>query len=501
MTDFYRIPRDIPAAHGVDPLVICRLIDEWEKQDLGLHSFMLVRHGFVVAEGWWAPYNAEYPHMLNSMSKSFTSTAIGFAVQDGLLSVDDLVLSFFPNHVEHPHENMQKMTVRHLLTMSTGHGPTNADFIFNFPDPIRAFLSSEVPNEPGSRFVYNTGATYMLSAIIRQVTGKKLLDYLQEKLLDPLGIHGVHWEECPLGNNLGGVGFNVKTEDLAKLGLLYLNEGRWNGQQLLSADWVHEATKRHINNDAATQTPWLDCAEDEPATVEVTDWNRGYGYQFWRCIPQNVYRGDGAFGQYSIVMPDQDAVLAITAGSSQMREILKPVWDILLPALLQNTLPYDRDAQDILLNRLHTLQIALPQPTASPTVLPSYTYQFPHNTAGVERIAFRFDSDERDTLIFTAGGRDFVLHPGRNTWYEQHFDLPSSESVLSFPFRGIDFYADIASAGAWVDENTYELRTVCTHYAYVRTLRFTFVQDRMTLEYHQNAGMPTEGMLVQAYRI
>ena len=490
------LPYALPAAEGVDPAAVLQLVNTWEADHIGIHSMMLIRHDRIIAEAWWAPYAPELPHMMNSLSKSWTSTAIGFAVQDKLLTVEDPVLSFFPGMVTHPHENMTKMQIKHLLTMSTGHSPHNTDFIFSYPDPVRAFLESEVAEEPGHRFLYNTGATYMLSAIIRQVTGRSTYEYLQEKLFAPLGIRGISWETDALGNSLGGVGLNLKTEDIAKLGLLYLHEGRWNGKQLLSADWVREATRMHIRNDGATETPWLDSDTLPPDDVPPTDWNRGYGYQFWRCIPDGTYRADGAFGQYCIVMPQQDAVLAITAGQGDMQAILTPVWNVLLPAMADHAYPEAHDIQKKLTDTLRTRQIAPPQPRFDPAEPCNCAYQLPDNPFGISHIAFRFQPKGRNAIVITKSGQEHVIYPACGTHHDQYFDA----AAQSFPFSAFTAYGDLAFAGAWQSANQYELQVVCTHSAYIRTFSFTFVQDRLTVAYRQNVACPPDGFRWVGYR-
>ena len=492
------LPYALPTAAGVDPSAILKLVDTWESKSISIHSMMLIRHDRIVAEAWWAPYAPELPHMMNSLSKSWTSTAIGFAVQDRLLTVEDPVLSFFPGVAAHPHENMTKMRVKHLLTMSTGHSPNNADFIFAYPDPVRAFLESEVAAEPGSRFLYNTGATYMLSAIIRQVTGRTTYEYLQEKLFAPLGIRGISWETDALGNSLGGVGLNLKTEDIAKLGLLYLHEGRWNGKPLLNSDWIREATRMHIRNDGATETPWLDSDAAAPDDIVPTDWNRGYGYQFWRCVPDGVYRADGAFGQYCIVMPKQDAVLAITAGQGDMQAILTPIWELLLPAMADHALPDAPDAQKALNDVLRSRRIVPPQPLFDPAEPCSCTYQLPDNPFGISHIAFRIQPKGRSAIVITKSGQDHVIYPACGAHHDQYFDAAAERS---FPFNAFTPYGDLAFAGAWQAADCYELQVVCTHSAYIRTFRFTFVQDRLIVDYRQNVACPADGLHWIGYRV
>ena len=297
------------------------------KQEL--HSVMIVKDGKVVKEKWLNGGAAETPHVLNSVSKTFTATAVGFAIAEGKISLSDKVISFFPDRLPAEiSENLRKMEVRHLLSMSTGHDyapdrhKMGAD-----ADWIKGFYAEPVLHEPGSFFVYNSLATYMLSAIVQKVTGEKVVDYLQDRLFAPLGIEGATWEECSQGINVGGWGLYVKTEDMAKLGLLYLQKGKWNGKQLLSKKWVKMATTSHVASRPAGVRP-----ENVKVKPEDSDWLQGYCYQMWRCR-HNAFRADGAAGQYIIVMPDQNVVIAITAQLSNMQREINHVWNHLLPAL------------------------------------------------------------------------------------------------------------------------------------------------------------------------
>jgi CubicO group peptidase (beta-lactamase class C family) len=343
---------------------------------------MLLRHGQVVAEGWWQPYGPEDPHKLYSLSKSFTSTAVGLAVAEGYFLVNEPILSFFPEEAPaRVSENLAAMRVRHLLSMSAGHAEDTMNPMVESEDGnwVKAFLALPVEYEPGAHFLYNNGASYMLSAIVQKVTGLKLLDYLQPRLLEPLGIEHATWETSPQGINTGGWGLSLKTEEIARFGQMYLQKGMWRGQRLLSEAWVEEATTRQVANDPA----------------ENIDWEQGYGYQFWRCR-HGAYRGDGAFGQFCVVMPDQQVVLAMTAGVGKMQGVLDLVWKHLLPALAPAPLPEDNLAQAALSRKLASLAF-LPvqgQPSSlSAARVSGKSYLFEANDQKVKTISCDFNGE------------------------------------------------------------------------------------------------------------
>jgi CubicO group peptidase (beta-lactamase class C family) len=273
------LPRSSPEAQGIDSAGLLAFVEAADQKIDSMNSFMLIRHGHVVAEGWWAPYNAQSPHSLYSLSKSFTSTAVGMAVAEGKLSLSDEVLKFFPDEAPaNPSNNLKAMRVSDLLRMSTGQQtepPRTAAQSW-----VKTFLAHPVPFKPGTHFLYNTSATYLLSAIVQKVTGTTVLDYLKPRLFAPLGIERPTWESSPQGVSAGGYGLSIRTEDIAKFGQLYLQQGKWQGQQFVPAAWVEAATARQTSNGSNPNS----------------DWDQGYGYQFWRCR-NGAYRGDGAFGQ------------------------------------------------------------------------------------------------------------------------------------------------------------------------------------------------------------
>ncbi|HXB44686.1 MAG TPA: serine hydrolase, partial [Puia sp.] len=238
------LQRSVPELQGVSSVGINRFLEAAGKSKNEFHSFMFLRHGKVIAEGWWNPYSRNLKHSMYSVSKSFTSTAIGFAVSEKLLRVDDKVISFFPEDLPDTlSAYLSELRVKDLLTMSVGQEPDpTGKVVTTDSNWIKAFLSLPIIHQPGTKFLYNTLATYMLSAIVQKVTGQRVIDYLKPRLFVPLQIQGVDWEVDPRGINTGGWGLRIKTEDMAKFGQLYLNKGNWNGKQILPRAWVEEAT-------------------------------------------------------------------------------------------------------------------------------------------------------------------------------------------------------------------------------------------------------------------
>lgn len=462
------LTRSRPEVEGIPSAAVLDFIRALEQHTHPLDAvqgFMLMRHGNVAAEGWWAPYGSRSPHALFSLSKSFTSTGIGLAVAEGLLTVDDPVLTFFPDDAPaNPSEHLTAMRVRHLLAMNTGHEEDTTERVFHGKDDNwpRAFLSLPVERAPGAWFVYNTAATYMLSAIVTKLTGMRLVDYLRPRLLDPLGITNPVWETDPRGVDIGGSGLHLTTEDIARFGQLYVQQGVWRGSRLVPEAWVTEATRAHSDNRNTQTNP---------------DWTVGYGYQFWRGR-HNSYRGDGAFGQFCIVMPEQDAVLAITSGLRDMQGVLDKVWEHLLPAMGPEPLPADAVAYGELRDTLANLSLPLPAGSSSSPRAEQWwdkTYHLERNDLKLERVAIRM-GDHRATLIVRDDRGEHAVPIGDGIWLKGTADLRShgEESV--------------AAGGAWTVDDVYELRFCCTESEFCSVFRFHYTSGDLRLEVEPNAS-------------
>ncbi|MDF1576127.1 MAG: serine hydrolase [Bacteroidales bacterium] len=461
-----------PEEAGISSRSILQFVEALETaQPDAIHSFMLRRHGQVVASGWWGPYNPESPHLLWSLSKSFTSTAIGMAQDEGLLSIDDLVISFFPEEVpEEASANLKAMRIRDLLRMNTGHAVEPGFRQMQSDNWVEAFLAHKVDFKPGTHFLYNSMATYMCSAIIRKVTGMTTLDYLTPRLFEPLGIENPTWETCPRGISVGGWGLSVRTEDISKLGQLYLQKGIWEGRQLVSEAWVEEATGYQTSNGSNPES----------------DWDQGYGYQFWQCR-HNAYRGDGAFGQYCIVLPEQDAVLAMTSGSDDLQGILNVVWEELLPAMQEGILPPDEDGLKQLNQKLQELSIS---PVAGEKSSPlasevsGLIYSLEPNQGSIRSISFNFEAPATEITIHTVQGES-LLRVGY---------LETEPGVLADPRVVSD---KVAASGAWTSGDTYVLKLIYYETPQSLTFSFRFEEDKLywDTEYRASFGPVNPGQI------
>ncbi len=448
------IAQDTPEEQGISSRSIVEFFEALEKaQPDALHSVMIRRHGLIVSQGWWAPYAPETPHLLWSLSKSFTSTAIGLAQDEGLLSIDDLVISFFPEDIpEELSSNLKAMRISDLLRMNTGQAVEPGFRNMQSDNWVEAFLAHKVDYKPGTHFKYNSMATYMCSAILQKVTGMTMVDYLTPRLFEPLGIQKPTWETDPKGINVGGWGLSVRTEDISKLGQLYLQKGKWEGKQLLSEAWVEAATSNQTSNGSNPES----------------DWDQGYGYQFWQCR-YNAYRGDGAFGQYCLVMPEQDAVIAITAGSDNLQGILDVVWEYLLPAMEEESLPPDEAGLELLYQKLQGLAISyVPGEKSSPLAsdISGKVFLLEENTRSIKSISFNFESSPVQLTIIT--------DQGKNTISAAYTDM--EKGILPNPQLVSD---KVAVNGAWESPDTYVVNLI--YYETPQSVKHTFTFKEKSL--------------------
>jgi CubicO group peptidase (beta-lactamase class C family) len=489
------LPRSIPETEGVSSQGIIDFLNAAAKSSHEFHSIMFLRHGKVIAEGWWYPYKAELRHTLYSTSKSFTATAIGFAAGEKRLSVNDKVTSFFPDELpDTMSPYLSDMKVRDLLTMSAGQDPEQTfKIVTNDSNWVKAFLSVPVIHEPGTKFLYNTLATYMLSAIVQKTTGEKVIDFLRPRLFEPLAIEGMDWEVDPLGINTGGWGLRLKTEDMAKFGQLFLDKGKWNGKKVLSADWIKEATTKKID-----QVP------DVPQSrKDSDDWLQGYCYQMWNCR-NNAFRADGAYGQYIIVLPDKDAVIAVTSETNDMQGELNLIWEYLLPAIKAGKLAENNLLASTLKQKLLSLTLPLPvsgNDPASVSQIPDKTFAFNTNDKHLKTMDFQFsDSICKVSMKIDTSQYDFTLGSGKWITGETTLHGPNLLLQAKAHFVGLP-PARVAGSYAWKDEHTMQIVLRFIESPHTETINCRFDKDKVSVNFLYsnepgNIQPPLEGVVM-----
>ncbi len=463
------ISRNHPEAQGLSSNAILKFLEAAKAQNLEFHSLMLLRHGQVITEGWWHPYAPEIPHMLFSLSKSFTASAIGLLSDAGKLTLDDTVISFFPNDLPPTiSPNLAAMNIRHLLMMASGHtdDPTNAS-VHGSGNWVKTILEHPVDFLPGTHFVYNSGATFLLSAIVQQITGKTLLEFLKPSLLEPLGILEATWGSNPQGINFGAWGLNLTTESIAKLGQLYLQKGVWNGSRILSEAWINDASSFQISNG------------DKP----TSDWQQGYGFQFWRC-QHGAYRADGAFGQYCVVMPEQDAVLVITSAVNDMQIVLNLVWEHILPHFGSHVLPENPSTLTKLQDTLSKLElegVTGENTSVIASRVSNQKYKFDENHAQIEEMQFLFLEDQLEIQAKTNSG-EHILKCGYNHWIANQTLFEPTQGFKNLELQKASL------TGAWINENTFEFKMCFNESTFTITFILEFLEQELTINSSINVG-------------
>jgi CubicO group peptidase (beta-lactamase class C family) len=469
------LPRNTPEALNISSQGIQHFLDAVESESKHeMHSLMILRNGQVVAEGWWSPYGPESKHTMYSVSKTFTASAIGLAVAEGKLNVTDKVISFFPESLPSTvSPYLAELEIKDLLSMTVGHDKSFNQEVFTQEDWVKAFLSMPIVNKPGTKFLYNTSASYLLSAIIQKVTGQNLLEYLKPRLLIPLGISGVDWETDLDGVAVGGWGIRVKTEDMAKLGQLFLQNGNWNGKQILPESWIEEASTMKV-----MQEP------DAPAEkMAANDWIQGYGYQMWRSRFDS-YRADGAFGQFILILPELNGVIVITSETSDMQGLLDLVWKHLLPAFDNDTSSdknLERNLKNLSLSPLKSKSNKKLENTIN-----NNTYIIENHNNIVNDFSMEFlKNSSKLTLKVGEESHEFIL--GSGEWVLSTTDR-KGPNLFHFAQNQLQGLAPFKVAGsyAWKDAKTLEINLKYYESPHTETILITFVGDKSEIVFRNS---------------
>lgn len=484
--------RAAPQSRGTDPAVILAMLDAIERDGIELHSLLIWQQGALITEAYWQPFGPERPHMMHSVTKSFTAMAVGLAVDDGLLSVDDPVMKFFPEHAGLNSEpNLGGMQVRHLLTMTSGHGKGISGGAWRKVRTswVEDFLRQPVPYVPGTVFVYDSAASYMLSAIVQRATGRMLRDYLAERIFWPMGMSaGISWDQGTDGVNTGGNGLCCSAADMLKLGLLHLQDGTWNGRQLLSRDWVRAATGMQVRDVVLgifTGDHYL--GPDEVDDGAPASRREGYGYHWWRG-PHESFSANGLFGQYCIVLPEQQAVVAFTGGLADSdRRVHELIYDDLRPALGAG----GGDDSAALQARLAGLQLATqPGEIGTPPVGWQGKYAVAPNDQGVAEVGLAQGAEGIEVTITDARGSHRVV-AGLGRWVEDVTSVSGARLHHSYePEQGLRVLACARWSVDGEGWDCLEMDWVFVETAFRDTVRL-FIRDgalRLTREVNVNSS-------------
>lgn len=431
------LPRSTPEAEGIPSAVVSSFVDSlMSLPDTEIHSLMILRHGKVVAEMYPAPFRPEHRHTMYSCSKTFVSAAVGIAISENRLRLSDRVATFFVEELPDTiSPNLAAMTVENLLTMTSGITPdwNMRNVCSNW---VETFLAKEC-KLPGERFEYDSISTYLLSAIVQKVTGMTLLDYLRDRLFRHMNINEVAWEQSPEGYNTGGWGLHIQPESLTKFGLLLLNNGLWNGTQLISGEWVREmkAVKYEMEND------------DD------------YGYQMWHCQYPGAVRADGALGQYVLMIPDKDMVVVFTECTLiNGRNQRGLVWNRLLPFISDSPLPDNEKDYRRMQKKLQTMSLPLPKGKSKVGNMPlpyGAELQLAENKFGWKTLSILPEKNKLTFCLTFSDGSHVHVPFGHKEWLYTQTDVCPPYSITPVDcFKGIDREFVLAGGYAWKNSNT-----------------------------------------------
>ena len=306
-----------PEEQGMEAEKLAQMLETIQEQKLGFHSLLVIRHGYLVSETYFGSYQQDTRHDQYSVTKSFLSTLIGIALDKGYIdSTSQRVVDFFPGYTfANPDSQKEAMTLEDVLTMRTGLDWDEGDAAYQdlniSPDWVQYMLDEPMAASPGTQFNYCSGCSHLLSAILLQTTGINPRDFAEKNLFEPLGLSDVMWESNPAGIPIGGWGLRLTPREMAKLGYLFLHNGQWDGQQIVSAQWVENATRSH---------------------TETGD-SLGYGYQWWTVPSLGAYTALGRYGQTIMVIPGSDLVIVTTAQMEDHDQIFQLVEQYILPAV------------------------------------------------------------------------------------------------------------------------------------------------------------------------
>lgn len=469
---------DIPENYGISSGAILEFIDQAEAaDDVNLINFMILSDENIIARFCKKPYAADYRQLLFSVTKSFTSIGAGIAIDKGYFNLDDKVIYFFPDKLpEVISENLSKMTVRHLLTMTTGIHDNTYGLLYPQKDWVKAFLAQELPHEPGTYYRYCTHASHMLSAIIEKTSGTSLLEFMNEHLFEPLDIPKPQWETCPMGIIAGGMGLSLAPESVAKFGVLLLNKGEYFGKRIISEDYINLATTAQVskinNTDAINET-------DDRCTENYL--GDQYGFQFHISL-NGSFRAEGAFGQVCFIYPKERIILVATSRNTNTERLLQLIQTKLLNDINDNV-RFEQSIHNSLQEKLAKMEFETPQFKEIPWDVPSLNnkcYDISENPNGVRQIMLNREGYQLKCRIDYYDGQYSNLR----------FDFTQPVCDKTTFVKDIQTHVQqYVSYAIWESSTVLELVAIFIETPYVVHCRISFIDDEIEIEFKMNVSL------------
>lgn len=452
-----KLERVQPAAMGVEPEQLVLMYDSLMNNPLTeIHHVMVLVDGKVVGELHPEPFKAEYRHTLYSVSKTFVAVAVGLAMDDGLLSVEDKLITFFPelsNKIVD--EKVKDITLHHVLTMQSGF-KTETGMRNKQQHWVEYYLTRPLVAVPGTRYSYDSIETYLLAAVVQKVTGKTVLELLNERIFHPMGVVDAEWELCPDGIITGGWGIYLSAEAQAKFGQLLLNKGMWNGRQLVSQKWIEQMMRPYVVRDA-----------------------NDYGYQIWLCEYPGAWRADGAFGQYIIVVPEKNMVVVLNQCSrSKGWTERSNIWHTVVKNCRNCAIDVRPDAIKTLREYEANAKLPTLEGDSISAVAKKYnnkTFELAKNKLGWQSVKFSFADDKVNLEVIEMNGAKSTIEMGYKEWITSQLGgYPHYSIGAQNRFSGITGPFYTGSCYAWQEDC---LRAKIHYANWVTSIDVTFKFD------------------------
>ena len=461
-----------PEDLGLSPRTIGRFLDSCEKDLHSLYSFAVVKGTSLAALGYYRPMEADMMKMWHSVSKSINSLAVGIAIGDGKLHLDDRLVDLFPEELPETYdERLGRVKIRNMLTMASNSAFTSATFV-NVPYSWRRRYFELTPYaEPGEWFSYDTGASYMLSCTVKKVMGKTSLEVLQERVFPYIGVDRSDWLQDKDGNSVGGWGFYTTFMNMVKIARLILNYGNWEGRQLIPEWYMREATKKQIET---YRNPGPD------------GWPYGYGYQFWR-FPENCFGCYGAFGQLIVCNAEKDLYVVTTSGCDytwENQRLARIITETIMAESNNEPLPHEDEEYEKLQKRISALTLPAAEGEVSSekeNEIFGKRVQFPENASGLDEICVSRESEDTVSLDMVFRGKKVNVKAGYQKWitaYDEPLDTPQ-HIIHSFSY-------------GWISADTLQIKQYMCNTSYYKLYTLKFSGNACDLHMEKNGSLYAE---------